>query len=222
MPISDDITVLWLSTHEISRFCRIIISYIPITLEYIVDNSLWHHCLHTFFRALAWMGCVWAHDISSSTARTTRSHIRLDGPGFTVSGRSDNFFKLTVKNLEKNRYSANNEFKKKSKLNILKMKAQKQSQADDDEDEDDDLVATSTNINIIDPISKKMMTEPVRNKHCGHVYDRDSVVQMIATMKRKGFKCPAIGCAHRQPIKESDLEDALDVKREIMRQKKQI
>ncbi|CAL4184408.1 unnamed protein product [Meganyctiphanes norvegica] len=70
MPISDDITVLWLrcfprnfspnslnspgsdSTHEISRFCRIIISYIPITLEYIVDSSLWHHCLHTFFRHL--------------------------------------------------------------------------------------------------------------------------------------------------------------------------
>ncbi|XP_071551557.1 uncharacterized protein [Panulirus ornatus] len=83
-------------------------------------------------------------------------------------------------------------------------------------DDSEELVTTQHSINIIDPISKKVMTDPVRNKHCGHVYDRSSVVDMIKVKKRKGFKCPSMGCGYREPLKLHDLEDALDVKRKII------
>ena len=54
--------------------------------------------------------------------------------------------------------------------------------------ENEDLVATEECVNIIDPIGKKVMTEPVRNKVCGHVYEKSTVLQMIKQSRRKGFK----------------------------------
>ncbi|KAK8742112.1 hypothetical protein OTU49_002122 [Cherax quadricarinatus] len=87
-------------------------------------------------------------------------------------------------------------------------------------DDDTDLVTTQHTINLTDPISKMPMTDPVRNKHCGHVYERSTVTNMIKSTKRKKFRCPCMGCGYREPIKLTDLEDALDVKRQIILQKK--
>uniref|UniRef100_A0A0N7ZAP5 E3 SUMO-protein ligase NSE2 n=1 Tax=Scylla olivacea TaxID=85551 RepID=A0A0N7ZAP5_SCYOL len=84
---------------------------------------------------------------------------------------------------------------------------------------DGDLVATECSNNFLDPISKKRMTDPVRNKTCGHVYDRGSIASMISKSKNK-FKCPAIGCANRKPIKLSDLKEAPDVKRQLTLQQR--
>ncbi|XP_063874547.1 E3 SUMO-protein ligase NSE2-like [Scylla paramamosain] len=84
---------------------------------------------------------------------------------------------------------------------------------------DGDLVATECSNNFLDPISKKRMTDPVRNKICDHVYDRGSITSMISKSKNK-FKCPAIGCANRKPIKVSDLKEAPDVKRQLTLQKR--
>ncbi|XP_042225920.1 E3 SUMO-protein ligase NSE2-like isoform X2 [Homarus americanus] len=83
---------------------------------------------------------------------------------------------------------------------------------------DEDLVTTQETINYIDPISKKTITDPVRNIHCGHVYDRASVISMIQGNKRKGFRCPSMGCAYRVRLAVTDLEDALDVKRNLLLQ----
>lgn len=59
--------------------------------------------------------------------------------------------------------------------------------AEKDSDEGE-LVATQVGFNFIDPISKKRMTDPVRNKHCRHVYDRTSVTSMISRKMRHGLK----------------------------------
>lgn len=45
--------------------------------------------------------------------------------------------------------------------------------------DDDDLVLTDKQINVIDPITKKRIVDPVRNTICGHVYDRDSVTALV-------------------------------------------
>ncbi|XP_069162015.1 E3 SUMO-protein ligase NSE2-like [Procambarus clarkii] len=87
-------------------------------------------------------------------------------------------------------------------------------------DDDTEVMTTKETVNLIDPISKMIMTDPVRNKHCGHVYERLSVVKMIKASKRKGFRCPSMGCGYREPLKVTDLEDALDVKRQILINKK--
>lgn len=58
----------------------------------------------------------------------------------------------------------------------------------ENDNEDGDLIVTQQEVNLIDPISMKRMTDPVRNKICGHVYERSSVVKMIKQSKRKGFR----------------------------------
>ncbi|XP_018304303.1 E3 SUMO-protein ligase NSE2 isoform X2 [Mycetomoellerius zeteki] len=60
------------------------------------------------------------------------------------------------------------------------------------DDADADLRLTGSKINIIDPISKIRMTDPVRNAVCGHVYDKASLVAMLE--KNKNTRCPVVGC----------------------------
>jgi len=44
---------------------------------------------------------------------------------------------------------------------------------------DDDLAMTQPEINTKCPVTKKDMTRPVRNKHCGHIYDYDGAREII-------------------------------------------
>ncbi|KYM96288.1 PREDICTED: E3 SUMO-protein ligase NSE2-like [Cyphomyrmex costatus] len=60
------------------------------------------------------------------------------------------------------------------------------------DDADVDLRMVSSNINVIDPITKMRMTDPVRNAVCGHVYDKSSLVAMLE--KNKNTRCPVVGC----------------------------
>ncbi|XP_063597078.1 E3 SUMO-protein ligase NSE2-like [Penaeus indicus] len=89
----------------------------------------------------------------------------------------------------------------------------------ENDNEDGDLIVTQQEVNLFDPISMKRMTDPVRNKVCGHVYERSSVVNMIKQNRRKGFCCPNVGCENRERLKMEDLEDAMDIKREIVTRK---
>ncbi|KAK3875996.1 hypothetical protein Pcinc_019167 [Petrolisthes cinctipes] len=87
----------------------------------------------------------------------------------------------------------------------------------DDDEDTQELVTTQQTLSLVDPISKTMMKDPVRHKICGHVYDRSSVTSMIKTSGKKGFRCPTMGCGYRKPLQLADMEDALDVRRQIMR-----
>lgn len=60
------------------------------------------------------------------------------------------------------------------------------------DDADSELRLTGADINVIDPISKLRMTDPVRNAVCGHVYDRESLTAMLS--KNKNTRCPVVGC----------------------------
>lgn len=67
-----------------------------------------------------------------------------------------------------------------------------------------------------DPYTKRTMKEPMKNKFCGHQYERDSVIEMI--MKARDEKCPIPGCSNRRILVEEDLERDLALKKEIKKQ----
>ncbi|XP_032580765.1 E3 SUMO-protein ligase NSE2 isoform X2 [Drosophila sechellia] len=81
---------------------------------------------------------------------------------------------------------------------------------------DEDLIMEATGAEVFslyDPWSKALIKNPVRNKICGHVYDRDSV--MLIIKDNIGIRCPVLGCANRsyiQPVhlvKDHDLQQKL-------------
>ena len=45
--------------------------------------------------------------------------------------------------------------------------------------DDDDLIVVKTEHNTIDPITKKQIVEPVKNKKCNHIYEKSTIYSMI-------------------------------------------
>ena len=53
--------------------------------------------------------------------------------------------------------------------------------------DDDDIEMTQDDINVIDPFTKRRMTDPMKNKVCGHVYDRESVISVLKMNKNTRY-----------------------------------
>lgn len=51
-------------------------------------------------------------------------------------------------------------------------------------DSEGDIIMTQQERIPIDPITKKEVTDPVRNKICKHIYDRKSIIQHMARLKK--------------------------------------
>lgn len=72
-------------------------------------------------------------------------------------------------------------------------------------------------ISDMDPITKKPLEKPCRNKMCGHVYGLDSVTQSLQLNPR--MRCPIVGCANKSSVTlqmlvlDKDLERQLVVQR---------
>lgn len=66
-----------------------------------------------------------------------------------------------------------------------------------------------------DPVSKNPIKNPVKNPQCGHIYDNDSITELIAL--RKNTRCPYIGCPALQYIKLNQLVVDTELKRKIIR-----
>ena len=75
-------------------------------------------------------------------------------------------------------------------------------------DDGGDIIATEM-VSTIDPITKKEMTDPVKNTLCGHTYERNSILQLID--KNQKTKCPMGGCANKNPVTENHLIHNSDV-----------
>ncbi|KAK1133456.1 hypothetical protein K0M31_011263 [Melipona bicolor] len=59
-------------------------------------------------------------------------------------------------------------------------------------DIDAELQLVGGYINVIDPISKRRIVDPVKNIICGHTYDRQSIIQILKVNKKT--RCPVVGC----------------------------
>ncbi|XP_050737875.1 E3 SUMO-protein ligase NSE2-like [Eriocheir sinensis] len=65
-------------------------------------------------------------------------------------------------------------------LQLFRKQVEEFNAKEDEDSGEEELVAVQVGPSFIDPISKKKMTDPVRNKKCQHVYDRASVTSMIS------------------------------------------
>ncbi|RUS69383.1 hypothetical protein EGW08_022856 [Elysia chlorotica] len=84
----------------------------------------------------------------------------------------------------------------------------------DADDSQGDLAMTEVDVNTRCPYTGCTMEDPVRNKQCGHVYDRTGILTYIK-QKNARAKCPVGGCGNVDPIQASHLEDHRDMKRYI-------
>jgi len=85
--------------------------------------------------------------------------------------------------------------------------------------DDDDLIIEDTGgeiFSLYDPWSKALMKNPVRNKMCGHIYDRDSV--MLIIKDNIGIRCPVLGCANKTYIQPAHLVEDANVRRKVRQQ----
>lgn len=51
-------------------------------------------------------------------------------------------------------------------------------------DADAELQLVGGYINVIDPISKRRIVDPVKNIICGHTYDQQSITQILKVNKK--------------------------------------
>ena len=80
----------------------------------------------------------------------------------------------------------------------------------------DDDMTMEEDINTTDPFTKKDMIIPVRNRRCNHVYDKDSVDEVLKVNPRT--KCPVIGCPSNDFIRKEDLIEDKDLRQKILTQ----
>lgn len=85
-----------------------------------------------------------------------------------------------------------------------------------DDNNTSEILTISESVNTIDPISKLQIVNPVKNKKCGHTYEKTTILELIS--KNKNLRCPMVGC-NVQGIKQDDLVDDHKMKRYIDSQK---
>ena len=98
---------------------------------------------------------------------------------------------------------------------------------DPNDDDGEDVCMTQVEVNTICPISRKEMVQPMKNKACGHVYDKTSI-EAIVTQANSLYPpqityCPVIGCPsreRRQAVRLDNLEVDRETKLAIARKRK--
>uniref|UniRef100_A0A182WJC0 E3 SUMO-protein ligase NSE2 n=1 Tax=Anopheles minimus TaxID=112268 RepID=A0A182WJC0_9DIPT len=83
------------------------------------------------------------------------------------------------------------------------------------DNDDDDLEINGDDRNSIDPITKRPMEVPVRNKQCNHVYEKSSIEQLLQQNPR--VRCPVMGCLAKQYVQRELLEVDTILQKQLMR-----
>lgn len=60
----------------------------------------------------------------------------------------------------------------------------------------------------IDPYSRQLITKPILNKICKHMYDQSSIDQMFN--KKLFVSCPYIGCGNKRFTKKDLVEQHIE------------
>ena len=85
---------------------------------------------------------------------------------------------------------------------------------------DQELVMTETHMAARDPWSQQEIRQPYRNSHCGHLYDRTSLDNVLRKRARKPT-CPYVGCTNKMPLRWEDLAEDSVAKQAIEKRKTQ-
>ncbi|GAB0094950.1 E3 SUMO-protein ligase NSE2 [Sergentomyia squamirostris] len=78
----------------------------------------------------------------------------------------------------------------------------------------EEMTVTET-VQTVDPFTKKPLQNPVRNKTCNHVYDRDCLKNIIKLNNR--VRCPYVGCSNKSRLRMEDVEEDDVLKMQMMR-----
>jgi DNA polymerase III alpha subunit (gram-positive type) len=70
-----------------------------------------------------------------------------------------------------------------------------------------------------DPLTKKDIKNPVKNKHCGHVYDEKPILNYMKTHQNKA-KCPYAGCTNSNILKKDHLESDEQLTKKVAKKQK--
>lgn len=76
-----------------------------------------------------------------------------------------------------------------------------------------DGVELSGLISDIDPITKRPLEKPCRNKQCGHVYGLDSVSEALKI--NPNMRCPIMGCANKAFVTLANLVPDKELARKL-------
>ncbi|RVE46592.1 hypothetical protein evm_008779 [Chilo suppressalis] len=76
--------------------------------------------------------------------------------------------------------------------------------------EDSELAITESQNAYIDPISKRAIVDPVKNTVCGHIYEKESIMNLLKM--KSSVKCPVVGCGSRAPIQKQNLIEDEELK----------
>eukprot|EP00099_Drosophila_melanogaster_P026748 NP_727866.2 uncharacterized protein Dmel_CG42299 [Drosophila melanogaster] len=150
-----------------------------------------------------------------------------------VSNSSDDGEKLLTKNssntiekseevckerpeaVEQMRIDVNNSLEDTNYMNAVESEAQKNIAG-----LDEDLIMEDFGVEVVpfhDPWSKLLIKHPVRNKRCGHIYDRETVLMIIKD--NIGILCPVRDCPNLSDIKLEHLVKDPDVEQELQKRK---
>lgn len=83
-------------------------------------------------------------------------------------------------------------------------------------DEDEDIAVTQSIDNFTCSITQMDMVNPVKNKICGHSYEKEAIEKLIQDRhkKKKPARCPRIGCDNHD-VNTADLVPDTALKRAI-------
>uniref|UniRef100_A0AC34G9N9 E3 SUMO-protein ligase NSE2 n=1 Tax=Panagrolaimus sp. ES5 TaxID=591445 RepID=A0AC34G9N9_9BILA len=78
-----------------------------------------------------------------------------------------------------------------------------------DDEEEEEIISEAAVVRMKDPITKERITEPVRNAHCGHVYNKPSIIAYIKDNHQRNYlcQCPQPGCSNKRKLIQEDIED---------------
>ena len=85
-------------------------------------------------------------------------------------------------------------------------------------DGDEDMMMVSSQIQTVCPITRREMVRPVRNRACGHVYDREGIEALMR--QNADTRCPVVGCRNPAPVFPRNLQDDLQTRKAIAAKKK--
>uniref|UniRef100_A0A1B0BRN3 E3 SUMO-protein ligase NSE2 n=1 Tax=Glossina palpalis gambiensis TaxID=67801 RepID=A0A1B0BRN3_9MUSC len=85
---------------------------------------------------------------------------------------------------------------------LARMHEEYSTNANDASTSDDMMIEEQ--ICIKDPLTKLTMQNPVKNRKCGHHYEKSSIMNHI---NGGGQRCPVVGCANKSYITSADLVD---------------
>uniref|UniRef100_A0A182JQ84 E3 SUMO-protein ligase NSE2 n=1 Tax=Anopheles christyi TaxID=43041 RepID=A0A182JQ84_9DIPT len=83
-----------------------------------------------------------------------------------------------------------------------------------DDDDDGDLVVEGDVGVMVDPITKRPLEVPVRNKQCKHVYEKSAIENMLKQNPRT--RCPVMGCAAQGYVQQHLLELDITLQQQLI------